>query len=113
MSAQQDQNPPNTLDESRLTQAEGADRAGIVFKPWRVVATTVAGLCLVFSLFFWVKLRLVTAVPRTAYAVPEEERLARKAQTPAPRSETPTEPAPHEQRPIEPAPGAASSAIGD
>lgn len=112
MTAQQDQNPLNTLDESRLTQAEGADRSGIVFKPWRVISTTVAGLCLVFSLFFWVKLRLVTAVPRTAYAVPESERTARKAQTPAPRAEAPAQAGPARE-----APGseqsAAPSTIGD
>ncbi|MDX2017036.1 MAG: hypothetical protein SFY95_05260 [Planctomycetota bacterium] len=111
MTAQQDQNPLNTLDESRLTQAEGADRSGIVFKPWRVISTTVAGLCLVFSLFFWVKLRLVTAVPRTAYAVPESERLSRKAQTPAPRTESPAPSAPVQPVPADTnAPG---SMIGD
>ncbi len=54
--------------------------------PGRTVAVAFASMALsVFAILLWGKLKLVTGVPRTAYAVPEEAPQSPPPRVPAPR----------------------------
>ncbi len=56
------------------------------FVPRRTVAVAFGSMALsVFALLLWGKLKLVTGVPRTAYAVPEERLPATKKPAPSPK----------------------------
>ncbi len=60
------------------------------FVPRRTVAVAFGSMALsVFALLLWGKLKLVTGVPRTAYAVPEEGSPPTKAPAPRPAPKPP------------------------
>jgi hypothetical protein len=72
-----------------------SERAWWKFSRRKIAVLSVLGCCS-FALLIWTKLRLVTGVPRTAYADPAEEqkKLVKKKQKPAPAATSgdPTQP---------------------
>ena len=69
------------------------------FVPGRTVAVAFGSIALsVFALLLWGKLKLVTGVPRTAYAVPEQGPVSPPPRTPRP---APKRPAPEASAPTD------------